>query len=166
MAKAKKKSARLSRKPALALAPAYAAPSDLNIFQDPAIPYPANWTIFDFINLSAIGITKKALENLAEIIGISKKKFAEDILEVSIKTLERKSEKEKLNKKISSHALEIARIMHRATEVFGDKEKAKLWINRDLKILNGKKPIDYFNTLSGLNLVNDILGRIEEGVYS
>ena len=28
------------------------------------------------------------------------------------------------------------------------------------------KPIQLFSTLTGLNLVNDVLGRIEEGVYS
>jgi uncharacterized protein (DUF2384 family) len=28
------------------------------------------------------------------------------------------------------------------------------------------KPVALFDTMTGLNMVNDILGRIEEGVYS
>src|SRR5450432_972044 len=121
---------------------------------------------FDFIRLSAVGITKSSINNLASHIGISRKNMAEDIFDVSVKTLERKDSNTRLDKKTSSHALEIAKVVQHAYEVFRDEEKVKLWINRENKALNNMKPIQLFDTLSGLNLVNDILGRIEEGVYS
>jgi len=121
---------------------------------------------FDFIRLSAAGITKSSINSLASHIGISRKNMAEDIFDVSVKTLERKDVKTKLDKKTSSHALEIAKVVQHAYEVFRDEEKMKLWINRENKALNNMKPIQLFDTLSGLNMVNAILGRIEEGVYS
>ncbi len=121
---------------------------------------------FDFIRLSAAGITKASINNLASYIGISRKNMAEDIFDVSVKTLERKDIKAKLDKKTSSHALEIARVVQHAYEVFRDEEKMKIWINRENRALNNMKPIQLFDSLSGLNMVNDILGRIEEGVYS
>ena len=62
--------------------------------------------------------------------------------------------------------LEIAKVVQHAYEVFRDEEKVKVWINRENKALNNMKPVQIFDTLSGLNMVNDILGRIEEGVYS
>jgi len=121
---------------------------------------------FDFVKLSAVGITKSSLNTLASHIGISRKNMAEDIFDVSVKTLERKDSNTRLDKKTSSHALEIAKVVQHAYEVFRDEEKVKLWINRENKALNNMKPVQIFDTLSGLNMVNDILGRIEEGVYS
>ncbi len=56
--------------------------------------------------------------------------------------------------------------MHHAYQVFEDEEKMKRWINQENKALNGMKPIELFDTLTGLNLFNDILGRIEGDVYS
>jgi putative toxin-antitoxin system antitoxin component (TIGR02293 family) len=121
---------------------------------------------FDFVKLSALGITKSSINSLASYIGISRKRMAEDIFDVSVKTLERKDNNTRLDKKTSSHALEIAKVVQHAYEVFRDEEKVKLWVNRENKALNNMKPIQIFDTLSGLNMVNDILGRIEEGVYS
>jgi len=131
---------------------------------------PTNFTSirspFDDIDLATEGVNKASVENLAGRMGISKKKMAEDILSISVKTMERKKPEEKLDKKSSSHAIEIARIMQHAYEVFEDEEKVKHWMNAENRALKSRKPIDLLETLSGINFVNDILGRIDEGVYS
>jgi putative toxin-antitoxin system antitoxin component (TIGR02293 family) len=121
---------------------------------------------FDFINLGTSGVTKGAVNTLASHLGISRKYISENIFDISVKTFERKEDKAKLDKKISSHALEIARVVQHAYEVFRDEEKVKRWLNTQNKALNNFKPVALFDTLTGLNMVNDILGRIEEGVYS
>ena len=121
---------------------------------------------FDYIRVGQRGIPKGSIDHLAQRIGMSRKNLAEKVFAISVKTLERKSPKTKLDKKISSHAVEIAKVLEHASEVFGDNEKVKDWINRENKALNNMKPVDLFDTLTGLNMVNDILGRIEEGVYS
>lgn len=56
--------------------------------------------------------------------------------------------------------------MQHAFEVFEDEEKAKQWLNRENRALNGAKPVLLLDTLTGINMVNDVLTRIEEGVYS
>lgn len=71
-----------------------------------------------------------------------------------------------MDEKTSSGVLEIARIMQHAFEVFEEEDKARKWLNRENRALNGAKPVQLFNTLTGINMVNDILGRIDEGVYS
>jgi putative toxin-antitoxin system antitoxin component (TIGR02293 family) len=121
---------------------------------------------FDLIRLGNAGITKNAIHNLASSIGISRKDIAEDIFNISVKTLERKGIKTKLDRKTSSHAVEIAKVLQHAYDVFRDKVKVKRWLNAENKALNNLKPVELFDTLSGLTLVNDVLGRIEEGVYS
>jgi putative toxin-antitoxin system antitoxin component (TIGR02293 family) len=121
---------------------------------------------FDIIKASMAGINKVSVDELARYIGVSKKSMAEDILNVSIKTLERKDLNDKLDTRISSHALEVARVMQHAFEVFEEEEKAKRWLNQENRALKGAKPVQLLNTLTGINLVNDTLTRIEEGVYS
>ena len=121
---------------------------------------------FDLINLGNTGVTKGAIHSLASSIGISRKDIAEDIFNISVKTLERKDMKTKLDKKTSSHAVEIAKVLQHTYEVFRDKDKVKRWLNAENKSLNDLKPVELFDTLSGLTMVNDVLGRIEEGVYS
>jgi putative toxin-antitoxin system antitoxin component (TIGR02293 family) len=121
---------------------------------------------FDLIKLGTAGITKNAIHNLAASIGISRKDIAEHIFNISVKTLERKGIKTKLDRKTSSHAVEIAKVLQHAYDVFRDKMKVKRWLNAENKALNNLKPVELFDTLSGLTMVNDVLGRIEEGVYS
>jgi putative toxin-antitoxin system antitoxin component (TIGR02293 family) len=123
-------------------------------------------TEFDIIKLGSTGITRNAVNTLASFIGISRKYISENIFDISVKTLERKDNKEKLDKKTSSHAVEIARILQHGYEVFRDEEKLKHWLNKENRALNSLKPVEMFDTLSGLSIVNDVLGRIEEGVYS
>jgi putative toxin-antitoxin system antitoxin component (TIGR02293 family) len=121
---------------------------------------------FDIIELGNTGITKSSLDHLTAAIGMSRKYMAEKVLDISIKTLERKTPTTRLDKKISSHALEIARTCEHAFEVFQDQEIVNIWFHRENQALNNQKPVELFSTLTGINLVNDILTRIEEGVYS
>jgi putative toxin-antitoxin system antitoxin component (TIGR02293 family) len=121
---------------------------------------------FDLISLSNEGITKASLDALIGHLGISKKAFSENILDASVKTLERKKSTDKLDKRTSSHVIEIAKVADRAFSVFGDEEKVKRWLNSPNRALNNIKPIDLFYIPTGLAMVTTILGRIEEGVYS
>jgi putative toxin-antitoxin system antitoxin component (TIGR02293 family) len=121
---------------------------------------------FDLIALSDQGITKASLESLIGHVGISKKSFLESILDISVKTLERKKSTEKLDRRTSSHVIEIAKVVEHAFTVFEEEEKVKRWLSKPNAALNNMKPLDLFSTSTGLGMVNDTLGRIEEGVYS
>jgi putative toxin-antitoxin system antitoxin component (TIGR02293 family) len=123
-------------------------------------------TDFDYIIISQIGISKGSIDELSRFVGVSRKAMAEDILDVSIKTLERKTSKQKLDRRISSHAVEIAKVMHHAYRVFEDDDKTRIWMNTPNKALNGMSPVQVMSTLTGLVMINEILGRIEESVYS
>ncbi|MCR8557920.1 DUF2384 domain-containing protein [Mucilaginibacter sp. BJC16-A38] len=121
---------------------------------------------FDIIALSNEGITKASLDSLVNYLGISKKSFCENVLNVSFRSLERKKHTDKLDKQTSSHVIEIAKIVVHAFAVFENNEKLKDWLNTKNKALNDVKPIELFHIQTGLNMINDVLGRIEEGVYS
>ncbi|MFT3674555.1 MAG: DUF2384 domain-containing protein [Chitinophagaceae bacterium] len=121
---------------------------------------------FDYILQGEKGVTRRSVESLARFLGISRKAMAEEVLDVSVKTLERKSATERFNKKISSHAIEIAKIMEHAYQVFGSEEKARHWFTTPNRALNNKQPYQLLDTFTGISMVNDVLVRIEEGVYA
>jgi putative toxin-antitoxin system antitoxin component (TIGR02293 family) len=123
-------------------------------------------TYYDLILLSRIGISKASAESLIGFTGMSKKSFVEDILNMSIKTLERKEASDKLDKRASSLIIEVARVLEHAYRVFDEKEKVKRWLSKPNNALHGESPLSLFSIPIGIGMVQDVLTRIEEGVYS
>jgi len=121
---------------------------------------------YDLILLSRVGVSKASAESLISFTGMSKKNFVEDILSMSIKTLERKQANDKLDKRASSLVIEVARVLEHAYRVFNEKEKVKRWLAKPSKSLHGESPLSLFSTPTGIGMVEDVLTRIEEGVYS
>lgn len=121
---------------------------------------------FDLIELSNQGLTKASIESLIDHLGVTKKNFTEDILHFSVKTLERKKSADKLDKYTSSHVIEIAKVVEHAYEVFEDENIVKRWLKTPNNALKQMKPLDLFYIPTGLAMVDNILGRIEDGVYT
>lgn len=121
---------------------------------------------FDIINLSNAGIKKASLDALIGHLGMSKRSFTENILNISVKTMERKKSDDLLDKRTSSYIIEVAKVVEHAFEVFESEEKVQRWLNIPNRALNQMKPIDLFEMPTGLDMVNRVLGRIEEGIYS
>ncbi len=121
---------------------------------------------FDMIALSREGISKASLEALIVHIGISKKAFIENILNLSVKTIERKKGDDKLDRHTSSHIIEIAKVVEHAFSVFEEEGKVQRWLNTTNRALNNLKPLALFDMPTGLIMVDQVLGRIEEGVFS
>lgn len=57
-------------------------------------------------------------------------------------------------------------VIARAVEVFGEAEKARVWLDRPNRALSGATPQSLLSTPEGREQVLTVLGRIEHGVYS
>lgn len=57
-------------------------------------------------------------------------------------------------------------VIARAVEVFGEAEKARVWLDRPNHALSGATPLSLLSTPEGREQVLTLLGRIEHGVYS
>ena len=120
----------------------------------------------DYILVGESGLSRESIEELTNVLGVTRKKMAEDILNVSVKTIERRGGKAKFNSQTSSHAVEIAKLVQHTYEVFQDEEKVKTWLNTPNRALHDHAPVDLMKTMTGLRMIDMILVRIEEGVYS
>ncbi|MCF0056159.1 antitoxin Xre/MbcA/ParS toxin-binding domain-containing protein [Dyadobacter sp. CY356] len=120
---------------------------------------------FDFLVASEKGIHKFAIENLANVMHVPMKDMA-SLLNISYKILVKKKDNYVFNNLISSLSVEIANTIAKGLSTFEDPEKLNRWLHKENKSLNLQKPFDLLNTPTGIKLVNQILGRIEDGVYS
>jgi putative toxin-antitoxin system antitoxin component (TIGR02293 family) len=89
-----------------------------------------------------------------------------NVLALSARTYARKkSHGRALNAVQSDRAYRLAKIGVRAEEVFADKEIAHDWLRSYNRAL-GAKPMDLLDTQAGAEEIENVLGRIEHGVYS
>jgi len=90
------------------------------------------------------------------------------VLGISARTLRRQGEApgKPMPVDLASRTWLLAETLAKATEIFGSKEDAELWMSRPAMGLDGERPIDLLQTVQGAELVNDFLGRLEYGVYA
>lgn len=112
------------------------------------------------------GINVQTLFHLGEVLGLSGQGIAE-LLNMSKSTLDRrKTRNELLKQEESERVLRFLRLYSRALAVFKTKEAAVQWFSTELRALGDKTPMEFAKTEPGARLVEDILGRILEGVFS
>jgi putative toxin-antitoxin system antitoxin component (TIGR02293 family) len=108
-----------------------------------------------FAELEALqSILEVPLEKLASMLGISKA------------TLHRRKASGRLDLAESDRVVRYARLMGLATQVMESPENARQWLNLPQIGLGGAVPLHYAETEFGVREVEDLLGRIEYGVYS
>lgn len=66
----------------------------------------------------------------------------------------------------SGRTWKLAEILAKAIAIFGSREEAEQWLERPAIGLDQRKPIDLLATPAGVELVENLLGRLEYGVYS
>jgi putative toxin-antitoxin system antitoxin component (TIGR02293 family) len=118
----------------------------------------------DLILLTRKGIPKSVLITLCKLLDIPLEKMSQ-LLHVSLRTIQRKTDKDLLNSYTSEQILEIAEVITKGIDIFGSVEAFNVWMQSDLTALNGKKPLDFLDTSFGTDMLLAILGRLEYGVY-
>jgi putative toxin-antitoxin system antitoxin component (TIGR02293 family) len=94
------------------------------------------------------------MDRLASRLGISKA------------TLHRRKGTGRLDPQESDRVVRFARLLGKAVEVLESEENARAWLSSPQVGLAGAVPLDYAETEIGAREVEDLLGRIEYGVYS
>jgi putative toxin-antitoxin system antitoxin component (TIGR02293 family) len=88
------------------------------------------------------------------------------ILHLPPRTLARRKKSGRLGADESDRLLRLARVVARAAEVLGSDERAGAWLRAPVHALGGVRPLDLLDTDLGAQQVEQVLGRIEHGVYS
>ncbi len=66
----------------------------------------------------------------------------------------------------TERALRLERIASLADRVFGNPEKAHRWMRKPKHLLGGRTPVDFLESESGARQVEEMLHRIEHGMFA
>jgi len=116
------------------------------------------------IGIIRAGISKNQLVKLKEQFGLDYVVLSQ-ILSVAKTTLHNKKGTQKFDSPTSEKILSLADLYSYGYDVFEEKESFNRWMNKPSMALGDKKPIDYVDTLYGIEEIKKEIGRIEWGVY-
>ena len=87
-------------------------------------------------------------------------------LSISRATLHRRKNAGRLSPDESDKVMRFSRLLEHATSVFGTLERGRAWLKYPQYGLGGAVPLDYAQTEIGAREVDNLLGRIDYGVYT
>jgi len=111
------------------------------------------------------GLPFAELEALRDNLGTSMELLARRV-GISRPTLHRRKGLGRLTSDESDRLVRFARLMGMAVHALGSADHAREWLAAPQYGLGGAIPLDYARTEIGAREVEDLLGRIEHGVYS
>jgi putative toxin-antitoxin system antitoxin component (TIGR02293 family) len=111
------------------------------------------------------GLRFSELETLQNSIDLPFEQLAAK-LSISRSTLQRRKAAGRLSPDESDKVVRYSRLLQQAADYFGDIEKARAWLKHPQYGLGGAVPLDYARTEAGAREVENLLGRMEYGVYS
>lgn len=125
----------------------------------------ANPSDFDLLQLARKGISKKSIVALAKKISLTLEEIA-SILHISERTLQRYTPSTLVKTEHADRAIELARLYERGIEVLGSDKSFSSWVKTPNLALGGEIPFNLLDTRIGFEMVLNVLGRIEHGVFS
>jgi putative toxin-antitoxin system antitoxin component (TIGR02293 family) len=123
------------------------------------------FTPSSMIEVIQIGLPIKELDALQTSLGVPIETLAPK-LGISKATLHRRKNAGRLAPEESDRVVRFARLMGKAIDVFESEEAARRWLLSPQVGLGKAVPLDFAETEVGAREVEDLLGRIEHGVYS
>ncbi len=119
----------------------------------------------ELIKAVKAGIDARVFVDLARRLGVSEASLAE-VAGIAPSTLTRRKRSGTLAPDESEHVLRLAALLERAADVFEDEAAAADWLRAPNLALGDVAPLAMADTELGAREVDDLLGRIEYGVYS
>ena len=112
------------------------------------------------------GVTTRQVDQLTQLLQVSFKEMA-TLLQVAERTLHRFRNEGHLDQQASERLLLLENLTAHGLLVFDGRSDALAdWLRYPLRELTGQSPLTLLTTISGFGLVDDVLTRIEYGVYS
>ena len=108
------------------------------------------------------GLPVESIHRLGALMGKSQRIIAEAV-QIPTRTLSRRK---RFKPSESDRIFRLSHLFQRAAEVLGNIEETRRWFSSPRKALGGKTPMELSDTDIGAREVEDLLGRIEHGVFS
>jgi len=111
------------------------------------------------------GLPVEEFDALRSMLGLPVELMAAKI-GISVATLSRRrAKKQPLDRDHSDRLMRYARLYWMAVDYFGEPATARDWLARPARGLAGRSPLEFAETEMGAREVEDLIGRLEHGVY-
>ena len=125
--------------------------SDLDLAREVEVGFPSASLSFVLRDLGEAAVSQQAVY---AVVG-------------SARTLQRKRQRDtRLSRDESDRLARLVRLIARAEEALGSREKALRWLAKPNRALEGASPISLLASDAGALAVERVLGRIEHGVFA
>lgn len=112
------------------------------------------------------GFKTKVYKNIIARTKLSQSEF-HHVTHIPVSTIKRRLKNdERFNTQESDAIYRLAMLIKLATELFNDEKQALEWMRETVYGLGGKRPLDMVSTTVDFEIVKDLIGRIEHGVFS
>jgi putative toxin-antitoxin system antitoxin component (TIGR02293 family) len=112
------------------------------------------------------GLSYRSLLNLQKNMGLSTSEMAKAVA-ISERTLARRKKAGRLKQEESERLVRISRIFDKTVHLFeGSEQEATRWLRKPARALGEKTPLTFLSTEIGAREVENIIGRLEEGVFT
>ena len=111
------------------------------------------------------GLPYRSVERVAARFDLRRGELSE-LLAVPERTLARRKRQRRLEPDESDRLFRLARLATQGVEVLGSAEKVARWLKAPNRALGGRAPLALCDTDLGVRQVEELLARIEHGVFS
>jgi putative toxin-antitoxin system antitoxin component (TIGR02293 family) len=113
-----------------------------------------------------IGLAAKVFKSLADWANITRSDLAQ-AADIPLRTVQRRetSETRRFERDESDRLARVARLYAIAESVLGSREEAQRWMKTPNRSLDGVRPLDELETEVAAREVEDLLGRIQYGIF-
>lgn len=133
---------------------------------NPLTYVPQRATGFAIVEQARQGVETQRVDQLSQLLGFSLKEMAA-LLQIAERTLHRFRSEGKLDQQASERLLLLDSLAAHGLQVFDDRADALAnWLRYPLRELQTQTPFQLLTTIGGFGLVDDVLTRMESGVYS
>lgn len=120
----------------------------------------------DLVGKVKAGFRVEHLAQLEKHSGLTRERIAQ-FAAISPRTLARRQREGQLSSEESDRLLRASRIFELVVNLFeGDKDEAKRWLLDPNPALGGASPLEFTSTEVGAREVENLVGRLEHGVFT
>lgn len=114
----------------------------------------------------AAGLSWSAVRKFLDATGLTQQDLAR-YLDIPERTFARRREAGAFDRRESEQLIRLAEISEAALHLFdGDAAATRSWMTSPVRGLNNARPIDFAQSEFGAREVRDLIGRLEDGVFS
>ena len=121
---------------------------------------------FEFIEIIRKGLPSKVIGCVIKSSDVSEEQLYNSLRIAKRTAARRKASASRLKAGESELIYRFSSVLVTATDILGDRDKAREWLLSENRALNGERPIDLLDTGIGYEDVVNVLYRIQFGVYS